>query len=56
LDKKFLGVPVIAVGVPICTIITIGGGKRLHATVKEIDQIIAACALNIANGINGCVI
>jgi spore protease len=52
LDKKFLGVPVIAVGVPICTIISGENGKTLHATVKEIDRIIINCALNIANGIN----
>jgi spore protease len=54
LDKRFLGVPVIAIGVPICTIITTKK-NTLHATVKEIDQIIAHCALNIANGINGCI-
>jgi spore protease len=52
LDKQFLRVPVIAIGVPICTIIT-AKQKILHATVKEIDQIIVHCALNIANGING---
>ncbi|MDR1917589.1 MAG: GPR endopeptidase [Christensenellaceae bacterium] len=54
LDEDFLGVPVLAIGVPICTIIT-AKRKTLHATVKEIDQIIINCALNIANGINGAV-
>lgn len=55
LDEKFLRVPVIAVGVPICIIMESPKGKLLHATVKDIDRVIINCALNIANGINGAV-
>jgi spore protease len=53
LDKEFLRVPVIAVGVPVCTVIEDGKGNTLHATVKEIDRMVLLAAQNIAGGING---
>jgi spore protease len=65
LDKKFLNVPVIAVGIPVCTILqpspkSPAARKKtkrhethiMHVVPKEIDIIIKNCALNIAAAVN----
>jgi spore protease len=50
-DKKFLGVPVIAVGVPVCTILK-NKDKIMHVVPHQIDIVVKECSLNIAAAVN----
>lgn len=52
IDKKLLGVPVIAIGIPVCTIMTTAPDKVYHVVPKDIDSVIANCAYVIAAAIN----
>ena len=52
IDSQFLGVPVIAIGIPVCTILTPKTGKIMHVVPKDIDAIIARCSYIIASAIN----
>jgi spore protease len=55
LDKNFLGVPVTAIGIPVCTILTTKTGDIMHVVPKDIDAIIANCALVISAALQHCV-
>lgn len=51
IDQKFLGVPVLAIGIPVCTIMTTK--KQLyHVVPKDIDEVVHHCAAVIAAAIN----
>ena len=52
IDQKLLGVPVIAIGVPVCTIMTTVPDQIYHVVPKDIDVIIRDCAGIIAQAIN----
>lgn len=51
IDQQFLGVPVLALGIPVCTIMTTK--KQIyHVVPKDIDDLINHCATIIATAIN----
>ncbi|MBQ7973659.1 MAG: GPR endopeptidase, partial [Clostridia bacterium] len=52
INQKLLGVPVIAIGVPMCTIMTTTPNQIYHAVPKDIDIVIRDCAQIIAQSIN----
>lgn len=52
IDHKLLGVPVIAVGVPVCTIMTPAERQLYHVVPKDIDVVIRDCAQIIARSLN----
>lgn len=55
INQKLLGVPVIAIGVPVCTIMTTGTDQLYHVVPKDIDILIRDCAKIIAQSINNLV-
>ena len=52
INSKLLGVPVLAIGVPVCTLMTQEQGQIYHVVPKDIDIIIRDCAKIIARSIN----
>lgn len=52
INQKLLGVPVIAIGVPVCTIMTTVPEQIYHVVPKDIDLLIRDCAKIIAQSIN----
>ena len=52
INQKLLGVPVIAIGVPVCTIMTTVPDHIFHVVPKDIDVVIRDCAEIIATAIN----
>lgn len=52
INRKLLGVPVLAIGVPVCTIMTLPQNKIYHVVPKEIDMVIRDCANLIARSLN----
>ena len=56
IDQKLLGVPVLAIGVPVCTIMTTANKQIYHVVPKDIELIIKDCAKNIAQSINTLVL
>ncbi|MCM1404109.1 MAG: GPR endopeptidase [Prevotella sp.] len=52
IDRKLLGVPVLAIGVPVCTIMTPTKGQIYHVVPKDIDVVIRDCAQIIARSLN----
>lgn len=52
INRKLLGVPVLAIGVPVCTIMTPSQGQIYHVVPKDIDVVIRDCAHIIARSIN----
>lgn len=52
IDRKLLGVPVLAIGVPVCTIMNLPQNKIYHVVPKEIDMVIRDCANLIARSLN----
>lgn len=52
INHKLLGVPVIAIGVPVCTIMTPNNKQLYHVVPKDIDVVIRDCAHIIAQSIN----
>lgn len=52
LDQDLLGVPVLAIGIPVCTIMTRPKQQIYHVVPKDIDLVINDCATNIANALN----
>ena len=52
LNQKLLKVPVIALGVPVCTIMTSDKNKIYHVVPKDIDMVIRDCAHLIARSLN----
>lgn len=50
IDRKLLGVPVLAIGVPVCTIMS--QGQIYHVVPKDIDIVIRDTAKIIARSIN----
>ena len=52
IDRKLLGVPVLAIGVPVCTIMSPAEDQIYHVVPKDIDVVIRDCADIIARGIN----
>jgi spore protease len=51
IDRQFLGVPVIAIGIPVCTIITTKIGRIMHLMPKNIDAVVEESSLVIAAAI-----
>ena len=51
IDRKLLGVPVLAIGVPVCTIMTTNR-QIYHVVPKDIDVVIRDCAQIIARCLN----
>lgn len=52
IDQKLLGVPVLAIGVPVCTIMTPTENQIYHVVPKDIDVVIQDCAQIIARSLN----
>ncbi len=52
INQKLLGVPVLAIGVPVCTIMTTVPDHIYHVVPKDIDIVIRDCATIIAKSIN----
>lgn len=52
INRKLLGVPVLAIGVPVCTILAPTQGHIYHVVPKDIDVVIRDCAHIIARSIN----
>lgn len=52
INRRLLGVPVIAIGVPVCTVMTLPQNKIYHVVPKDIDMVIRDCATLIARSIN----
>lgn len=52
INQKLLGVPVLAIGVPVCTIMTTVPDRIYHVVPKDIDVVIRDCATMIAKSIN----
>ena len=52
INQALLGVPVLALGVPVCTIMTRPKGRIYHVVPKDIDLVIQDCAQIIAHAIN----
>lgn len=52
INKKLLGVPVLAIGVPVCTIMTKVPDQIFHVVPKDIDVVIRDCAKIIAQSLN----
>lgn len=52
INQKLLGVPVLAIGVPVCTIMTTVPDHIYHVVPKDIDVVIRDCAKIIAQAIN----
>ncbi len=52
INRKLLGVPVLAIGVPVCTIMTEPKGQIYHVVPKDIDVVIRDCANIIARSLN----
>ncbi len=52
INQRLLKVPVLAIGVPVCTIMTPQQGQIYHVVPKDIDVIIHDCADIIARSIN----
>lgn len=52
IDRRLLGVPVLAVGVPVCTIMTPTDNQIYHVVPKDIDVVIRDCAQIIARSLN----
>ena len=52
IDQKLLGVPVLAIGVPVCTIMSPTQGQIYHVVPKDIDLVIRDCAHIIARSLN----
>lgn len=55
ISEKLLGVPVLAIGVPVCTIMTTNK-QIFHVVPKDIDVVIKNCAKIIAQSINTLVL
>ena len=51
INRQLLGVPVLAIGVPVCTLMTTPK-KIYHVVPKDIDVVIRDCAKIIASSIN----
>ncbi len=56
INQKLLGVPVLAIGVPVCTIMTTANKQIFHVVPKDIDVVIKNCAQIIAQCINTLVL
>lgn len=52
INRRLLGVPVLAIGVPVCTIMTATKNKIYHVVPKDIDIVIRDCAQIIARSLN----
>lgn len=52
INRKLLGVPVLAIGVPVCTIMTLQTNQIYHVVPKDIDVVIRDCANTIARSLN----
>ena len=52
INRKLLGVPVLAIGVPVCTIMTTSANQFYHVVPKDIDIVIRDCASIIARSLN----
>lgn len=52
INCKLLGVPVLAIGVPVCTIMTTMQNQIYHVVPKDIDVLIRDCSKIIAQSIN----
>lgn len=52
INRKLLGVPVLAIGVPVCTIMTPAKDQIYHVVPKDIDIVIRDCAQIIARSLN----
>lgn len=53
INRKLLGVPVLALGVPVCTIMTPQNANQVyHVVPKDIDVVIRDCANIIARSLN----
>lgn len=52
INRKLLGVPVLAIGVPVCTLMTLPKDKIYHVVPKDIDMVIRNCANLIARSLN----
>ena len=52
INYQLLGVPVIAIGVPVCTMMTTAQNQIYHVVPKDIDLVIRDCAYLIARSIN----
>ena len=52
INRKLLGVPVLAIGVPVCTIMTLNENQIYHVVPKDIDVVIRDCAKIIARSLN----
>ena len=52
INQKLLGVPVLAIGVPVCTIMTTVPNQIFHVVPKDIEIVIRDCARIIAESLN----
>ena len=52
LNQNLLGVPVIAVGIPVCTLLTKPHRQIYHVVPKDIDVVIDTCATVVADAIS----
>ncbi len=52
INRKLLGVPVLAIGVPVCTIMTHPKNRLYHVVPKDIDLVIHNCSQIIARSLN----
>jgi len=52
INRKLLGVPVIGIGVPVCTLMTVKENQIYHVVPKDIDLVIHDCANIIARSLN----
>ncbi len=52
LNQALLGVPVIAVGIPVCTLLTKPHRPIYHVVPKDIDLVIDDCAMVVATAIS----
>lgn len=52
INRKLLGVPVLAIGVPVCTLMTLPPNQIYHVVPKDIDTVIHDCANLIARSLN----
>lgn len=52
INQKLLGVPVLAIGVPVCTIMKTAPNQIYHVVPKDIDVVVKDCAKIIAQSIN----
>ena len=52
LNQALLGVPVIAVGIPICTLLTKPRRQIYHVVPKDIDLVIDTCAATVADALS----